>query len=107
MHPEKARLIPSQEIVFWGNALNSVTMTIKLTEEKTQKIAKACKALQIQPNYTIREVAKVIGIMVSSYSAVMCGPLYYRQLERDKSLAVKDHKGNYDAPMVLLPEPRI
>jgi hypothetical protein len=49
--PEKSCLIPSQEIVFLGMS------NIKLTEEKnSQKIVKACKALQIQPNYTIREV---------------------------------------------------
>ncbi|CAB4025485.1 Transposon Tf2-6 poly, partial [Paramuricea clavata] len=107
VHPEKSCLIPSQEIIFLGNVLNSVTMTITLTDEKKQKIVKACKALQRQQNHTIREVSKVIGLMVSSFSAVIYGPLYYRQLERDKSLAVKDHKGNYDAPMALSPVARI
>ena len=101
VHPEKSCLIPAQEIVFLGNVLNSVTMTIKLTDEKKLKIKNACKTLQIKSQYTIREVAKVIGLLVSSFSAVMYGPLYYRELERDKSIAVKDSQGNYDGPMSL------
>ena len=68
---------------------------------------KACKALQRQPTYTLREVAKVIGLLVSSFFAVMYGPLYYRQLERDKSIATKDSKGNYNTPMSLSPETKM
>ena len=68
---------------------------------------KACKALQRQPTYTLREVAKVIGLLVSSFSAVMYGPLYYQQLERDKSIATKDSKGNYNTPMSLSPEAKM
>ena len=105
VHPEKSSLIPSQEIVFLGNVLNLVTMTINKTDKgEKQKVMKACKTLQRQPTYTIREVAKVIGLLVSSFSAVMHGPLHYRQLERDKSIATKDSKGNYDTPMSLSPE---
>ena len=38
VHPEKSSLIPSQEIVFLGNVLNLVTMTINKTDkgEKTE-----------------------------------------------------------------------
>ena len=46
----------------------------------------------------------MIELLVSSFSAVMYCPLYYRQLERDKSIATKDSKGNYDTPMSLSPE---
>ena len=104
VHPKKSCLIPSQEIVFPGNVLNSVTMTIKLTSEKKQKVLKACKTLQTQAQHTIREVAKVLGLLVSSFPAVMYGPLYYRQMEREKSLAVKNNKGDYDALISLSPE---
>ena len=58
-----------------------------------------CTALQGRSKYSIREVASVIGLLVSSFPAVMYGPLYYRQLEREKSLAVKYNNGNYEAFM--------
>ena len=70
-------MIPSQEIVFLGIVLNSVTLTIKLTSEKEQKVLKACKTLQTQARHTIREVAKVLGLLVISFPAIMYGPLYY------------------------------
>ena len=101
VHPDKSCLVPSQEIVFLGNVLNSVTMTIKLTSDKKQKVMHACKTLQLTATHTIREVARVLGLIVSSFSAVMHGPLHYRQIEREKSLAVKTNKGDYDSQMSL------
>ena len=76
-------------------------MTVRLTTKKKQKIKNACTALQERSKYTIREVASVIGLLVSSFPAVMYGPLYYRQLEREKSLAIKDNNGNNEAFMSL------
>ena len=101
VHPDKSCLIPSQEIVFLGNVLNSVTMTIKLTSNKKQKVMDACKSLQMKATHTIQEVARVLGLVVSSFSAVMYGPLHYRQIQREKSLAVKTNKGDYDSQMSL------
>jgi hypothetical protein len=49
----------------------------------------------------IREVARIIGKIVSSFPGTSHGPLYYRDLEQDKSLALKQNKGDYDAKMVL------
>ena len=103
-HPEKSCLIPSQEVIFLGVVLNSITMTVRLTIEKKQKIKNACTAMQERSKYTIREVASVLGLLVSSFPAVMYGPLYYRQLEREKSHAIKDNNGNYEAFMSLSPD---
>jgi UDP-galactopyranose mutase len=52
---------------------------------------------------TIRNVAKVIGLIVSTFFAVQYGKLHYRQLEQGKILALKRFKGNYDTYMK--PEP--
>ena len=39
---------------------------------------------------SIREVAQVIGLLVSSLPAVQYGPLYYRSLEIDKKIQLYD-----------------
>ena len=39
--------------------------------------------------------------MVSSFPGVMFGPLYFRQLERDKTEALKCNKGVFDAFMII------
>lgn len=50
---------------------------------------------------TIRETAQVIGLIVSSIPAVHFGELYYKNLEKDKVLALQTGKSNYDAPSYL------
>jgi hypothetical protein len=45
---------------------------------------------------SIREVARVIGLLVSRFSAVDYGKLFYRNLERAKVEALKNVKGNFD-----------
>ena len=55
-------------------------------------------------NILIREVAQIIWKIVSSFSGVLYGPLYYRPLERDKTSALARKKGNFDAKMTLSKE---
>ena len=55
---------------------------------------------------TFREVAQVIGLIVSSFPGVQFGELHYRHLERNKILALQANKGDYDATMSLSKEAR-
>ena len=48
----------------------------------------------------------MIGKLVASFPGVMYGPLYYRQLEKEKILALKFSKGNLDASTKLSTEAR-
>ena len=50
---------------------------------------------------SIRDVAHVIGLLVSSLPAVQYGELYYRKLEIDKSFALRQNKGDFDPLMTL------
>ena len=54
--------------------------------------------------FTIRELAHVIGLLVSSFPGVQFGRLHYRHLELDKVEALKISKGNYDAQARLSQE---
>lgn len=101
IHPKKSSLIPSQKIEHLGFVLNSVDMTVRLTDSKTANI-KATVTRILKANYpSIRNVASLIGLLVSSFPAVMFGPLFYRNLERDKSLALKLQNYNYDGNIVI------
>ena len=57
--------------------------------------------LAAEASPSIQEVAHVVGLMVASFPAVKFAPLFYRALERDKTHALKVHKGNYTASMTL------
>ena len=84
IHYIKSNLIPSQERTILGFILNSVDMSVRLSSYKKSSLKKDCTSLLKEKKFTIREVARVIGKIVSSFSGVKHGPLYYRNLEEDK-----------------------
>ena len=101
VHPDKSVFIPSQVITILGCTLNSINMTVKLTKEKITGLTQACQWLLKRETTSIREVARVIGKIVSSFPGTSYGPLYYRALDQDKTQALKINKGNFDAQMTL------
>ena len=106
-HPDKCCFTPSQTLIILGFVLNSQSMTIKLTIEKAIKVKEDCQSLLLLESPTIRKVAQVTGKLVSSFPGTMHGPLYYRKLDRDKTLALKQHKGDFDATMLLSQDARL
>lgn len=104
VHPDKSVLIPTQEIIFVGFLINSVTMTVRLTPEKANDIVKECLHLLKQNTVLIRDVAKIIGKFVASEPGVQYAPLYYKTLEIEKDEALKISRGNFDVYMSLSEE---
>ena len=78
VYPRHLLFIPTQKLVFLGFILASVSMLVYLTHEKALKLKQAGTDLFNCKNPTIREVAKVLGLIVSSFPGVAYGPLYYR-----------------------------
>ena len=72
-----------------------------MTPEKVNKVVDMCSKLLTRTSPIIREVSQVLGYIISTFPGVMFGPLYFRNLEAVKSQALKDNKGNFDAPMSL------
>ena len=104
IHPEKSVFIPSQKLTFLVFVLDSKAMTVTLTEEKVQQILSVCASLLKTQMPAIRQIAEVIGILVSNFPGAQYGPLHYRHLDRDKYLAlVAANKGNYGGEMQLYP----
>ena len=93
IHPDKSVFITSQVIIFLGFVINTVTMTIYLTAEKATSVQQICRTLLHRQTYSIRDVAQVIGKLVSA--------LFYRALEKDKTIALRQNKGLFDKPMTL------
>jgi hypothetical protein len=85
---EKSMLIPCQETIHLGYFVNSVSMKVFLPDKKALKLTSKCGDVLQATSLTVREVAQLIGLIVSSFPAVFYGPLYYRNLERDKVLAL-------------------
>ena len=76
-------------------------MTITLTLEKKGKILNLCHEILNKDLVTTRFLSKVIGNLVAASPAVTLGPFYYRALETDKTKALQQSHGNYDASVRL------
>ena len=103
IHPEKSVFIPSQKLTFLGFVLDSIAMTVMLTEEKVQRILSVCASLLKTQMSTIRQVVEVIGILVSNFPGAQYGPLHYRHPDRDKYLALVANKGDYGGGNAIIP----
>lgn len=101
IHPDKSVIIPRQKIVFLGFQIDSVAMTVTLTEDKKTSIKLMLQELIKTTRVKIRAVAKAIGHMISSLPGVKFGVLYYRNLEIDKIEALKHSKGNFESLMII------
>ena len=97
IHPDKSKFIPTKCITYLGFILNYVQMTITLTMEKKQKNLNLCQEILGEDVVTIRFLSKLIGDLVAAFPAVTLGPFYYRALETDKTKALQQSNGNYDA----------
>ncbi len=101
VHNKKSTLIPSQSITFVGFILNSTSMTVRLTEEKIDKILLLCQEVLRSKSVSLRLLAKLIGKLVASEPGVEFAQLHYKPLEKFKEKHVKFHHGDYNAEVQL------
>ena len=104
IHPKKSIRKPVQSLIFLGFVLNSVKMTVCLPNDKVFRIKEQCSKPIKHVSISIQEFAEVIGLLVSSFSGVLHGPLLYRHLEHDKTMALRHNKGNYQGRVKLSQE---
>lgn len=101
VHKKKSVLVPTKKIIFLGNFIDSEKMIVTLPEDRMLMIVQECKVLHRKVSAKIRQVARVLGLMVSSFSAVEFGPLFYRFIEKEKIIALRNCKGDYDYVMCI------
>ena len=101
---KKSQIVPTQRIRILGFVIDSVKMTVTLTEGKTQKLKTLVLNLLRIDKPIIRYLAKVIGTIISCVPAAILGPLFHRYLENDKVISLRLNKGNFDAPAKISSE---
>ena len=98
---EKSVLQPTQCIVFLGFILDSIAMTISLTEKCKHTLLDMCKKLNVDGTHTIRSVASAVGCIIAALPGVKYGGLFYRKIEKCKNYNLKLSKGNFGKTMKL------
>ncbi|XP_068680072.1 uncharacterized protein [Montipora foliosa] len=76
-------------------------MTVSLSDEKFDKLYQLAQRILELENVSIRLVASLMGIMVSFCPGIEYGQLYYRQIEIEKTIALKRARGDFDKNMIL------
>ena len=64
IHLNKSVFVPSQVITFLGFIIDSIYMTIKLTDEKKDNLIQDCLRLQNKREVVIRDLAQVVGKII-------------------------------------------
>ena len=76
-------------------------MSVSLSNKKKKAILDICENILITSKVTTRHIVRVLGKFSSSFLPL--GKLHYRALERFKTEASKEHKGNFDK-IVIIPK---
>ena len=106
VNKEKCSLVPKQVTTYIGYLLNSHQMIISLPDEKLAKISASAEDLLTCTVCPIRAIARMVGLIISSFQAVLPSKLHYRSLERLKIAALDRNNNDYDKGVVLTAEPR-
>ena len=77
-------------------------MTTSLTQKKKASIKQLCHEVLQEEVLIIRKIARLPGQFTSSFPEVCSGPLHYWLFERDKFLALKSAKGDFDKKFEVL-----
>ncbi|XP_068671103.1 uncharacterized protein [Montipora foliosa] len=98
---EKSILKPCQRIQFLGFTIDSSSMAVSLPQEKLNKLVERASATLHHSKRSVREVAEVIGLIVSSFPAIKLARLHYRHLQFSKINALKENLNNFNAACSL------
>ena len=84
IHLSKCITTPTRVAKFLRFLLNSEDMTISMVPEKAAIFKSKCHDVaQLQGPILGRDVASVVGLMVSAFEGVQYAPLFYRYLESE------------------------
>ncbi len=96
---KKSILQPCQKIEYLGFILNSVDMTVRLTEAKKVKIRNlAIKLLKLN-EFPIRLLSSFIGNVVAAEQGVFMAPYHYKKLEIQRNIYLTKSHGDFDYVM--------
>ena len=96
-HPEKCMLWPSQQVSILGFIIDSISMTVTISQEKMDDIYNICVFALQNPEMTIRQLCRIIGKLISVFLALPLGQAHYRCLEVSKILFLCMNAVNLDA----------
>ena len=78
---KKSQLEPTQEIVFLGLHLSTLSMQVSLPTEKINKIKQEARGLLSKTEASVQRLAAFVGMTVAAKQAIRMSLLYHRHLQ--------------------------
>ena len=102
INTKKSVFKPSQELEFLGFNINTLKMRISLPHQKFHSLRSLVRKILNQSQTSTRLLARLLGMMVAAHPAILPAPLHFRNLEREKLLAVK-RDPSYESMITITP----
>ena len=80
---------PVQTIEYLGVVIDSIRMTLSLTEEKVEGILQECKIIFSMKEITVLQSTQLVGLLSLAIQAVLPTQIQFRYLQLQQVLAVK------------------
>ena len=93
----KSELFPAQERIHQGLIINSVDMTVSLTQNKIDNLVRLSQDILHADRFSIRKLASLVGQMNAARFTLKFGPLHTKSLEIAKNLGLKRNNDDFDA----------
>ena len=97
---KKSELNPSQIMEYLGVVIDSLKMTMSLTEKKINSLSKLCTETLNKGSCSIRELSRVLGKLISTAAAVTPCMLQVRHLQQLQIQGLKTN-GSYGSLITL------
>lgn len=94
---EKSCLVPKRSCQFLGLILNSRNLTVEVPLDKRKYIKDKIQMFLIKKECKIRELAHLIGKLISVCPGIAYGVLHTKIFERHKMLALQASNGNFES----------
>lgn len=98
---KKSNLMPNRKSKFLGFTFDSQKLKMELPSDKKDRVLESINSFRKLKFCRIRTFARLLGQLVSCCPAIRYGWLYTKRLERQKILALKNNRGNYDKKMYV------
>ena len=97
---KKIVLSPTQKIEFLGFQIDAQRMMISLPQLKVKSLKQRARHLSRLSQFSVREIAQILGLMISVQPVILPAPLFYRNIERLKIQALRE-QSSYDAKIMV------
>lgn len=93
----KSSTVPSNRCKYLGFNLDSNNLSVELTNKRKDNVIQLLESFEPNKKYKIRQVAHLIGVLVSCCPGVAYGNIYCKRLERNKWLALLVNNNDFEA----------